>query len=68
MDLIQVHIIHLQAFEGVVDGSHDVLARESAVVDVIAQLSMNFGSNHYILTIYAKMTYQAARDTFTFSN
>ncbi len=64
VDLVQVHIIHLQALEGFVNRVENVLARESAVVHLTAHLAEYFCGDDNTFPLHAKLFEQPACDAF----
>ena len=67
VDLVQVHVVHLQALQGFVDRVQDMLARETLVVDVIAHLPVDLGGDDHVLTLHAEMPEKIAGDLLAFS-
>ncbi len=62
MDLVEVDVIDAEALEAGVDGGHDVLAREAAVVGRVAHGVEDLGGNHQLFAAGLELAQQLAGD------
>ncbi len=65
MDLIEVDVIRAQPAQAVVDGVHDVFAREALLIRIVAHGVEDFGGDHHTVPRWAKFLKTAAQDLFT---
>ncbi len=64
MDLIEVNVIRLQAGKTGINGMHDVLARETALVGIAAHGKEHLGSNDQFFARLSGLFERAAKNPF----
>ena len=64
MDLVEIHVVHLQPAQAVVNGVVDVLAREAALVQVITHHSEDLGGHDEPVTRRPEVLEGTAQDLF----
>ena len=64
VDLVEVHVIGPQPPQAVVDGVHDVLARQAALVGVVAHRAEHLGGDRHAVARRPEILERAAQDFF----
>ena len=62
VDLVEVHVVGPEAAQAVVDGVEDVLAREAALVGVVAHRVEDLGGDDDLVAPRAEFLERAAED------
>ena len=68
VDLVEVHVIGAEAAQAVVDGVHDVLARKSPLVGIVAHRIEYFGGDDDAVARAAEIFQSAAQYLFAYAD
>ena len=68
MNLIEIDVVHPQAPQAVVDGMHNMLARQPAVIGIVAHWHVYLRGDDHAVAPRPKVFQGAAEDFFAFSD
>ena len=68
MDLVEVNVVDAEALEGAVDGGHDVLAGEAAIVGAVGHGLKDLGGDDEFFAAGLELAEELAGDTFALAD